>query len=176
MSRWQAGRWRTWWATRAPWISAWSSEHLAVGTPGPTKHMRLHMRATVVHLGHAVLHGVEAWSRLAHHPWESRLAHGMESHSRRRRPSMKHHSLHWRLTLKLVRPSLPGYSRVLPRCDGIHSWYLLGRGFDIVGSDFGSAGLLGRPFSVCFLWDPIYTVYLEIDTFPPFLRVRHPDK
>lgn len=87
---------------------------------------------------------------------------------------MIHHPGQLRLPLELGRHSLPSPPWMLPRCYDIRRWYLLGcRGF-ITAVGFVGASLLRRPFSESFFWYTIYSVNLEVDALPPFLRVRHP--
>lgn len=181
MSRRQPQGRGTWRASRASLVSAlhrtaWSPEHMTIGTTGPTKHMRRHIRAPVLHLGHAVLHSVEARPRLSHHPLVSRLTHRVESHSRHRSPPMKHHAWHLLLRLALLRHSLPKRSRVLPRCTDVPCWYLLGCGGIILAVRFGSACLLRSPFSIGVFRDAIHAVDFEVYAFSPFLRVGYPGK
>lgn len=164
----QASRRRTWWG--AAWGESalhWTAEHLTVRPPRPAEHMWRHVRPP--------LHRVESSWRLSHHSWvESRWAHRVEPHTRRR-SSMKHHPVHLRLPLELGRHhSLPSPSRVLPRCYDVSCWYLLGCRGTITGVGFTGASLLRSPLSESFLRDTIYTVNLEVHALSAFLRVRHP--
>lgn len=181
VSRRQSQGRRTWRASGTSLIStlhraAWPPEHMTIGTTGPTKHMRRHIRPPVLHLGHAVLHSVEARPRLSHHPLVSRLAHRVKSHSRHRSPPMKHHSWHLWLRLALLRHSLSKRPCVLPRCTDVPCWYLLGCGGILLAVGFGSACLLRNPFSIGFFRDAIHAVDFKVYAFSPFLRVGYPGK
>lgn len=181
MSRRQSQGRRTWRASGPSLIStlhrtAWSPKHMTIRTTGPTKHMRRHIRDPVLHLGHAVLHTVEARSRLSHHPRVSRLAHRMKSQSRHRSPPMKHHSWHLWLRLALLRHPLSKRPGVLPRCTDASCWHLLGCGGTLPTVGVGSACLLRNPFSIGFFRDAIHAVDFKVYAFSPFLRVGYPGK
>ena len=172
------GTWRASWTSLISTLhrTAWSPEHMTIGTSGPTKHMRWHIRPPVLHLGHAVLHSVEARPRLSHHSLVSRLAHRVESHSRHRSPPVKHHAWHLWLRLALLRHSLSKRPCVLPGCTDVPCWCLLGCGGIILAVGFGSACLLRNPFSIGFFRDAIHAVDLKVYAFSPFLRVGYPGK
>lgn len=140
--------------------------------------MRRHVRPPVLHLGHAMLlHSIEARPRPSQHPMlVSRLAHRVESHSRHRSPPMKHHAWHLWLRLALLRHSLAKRPCIFPRCASVRYWYLLGCGGIILDVSFGSACLLGSPFSIGFVGDAVHAVNFEVYAFSPFLRVRYPVK
>lgn len=151
---------------------------MTIGTTGPTKHMRRHVRPPVLHLGHTMLlHSVEARPRLSQHPLlVPRLPHRVESHSRHRSPPMKHHAWHLWLRFALLRHSLAKRPCILPRCAGVRCWHLLGCGGIILAVGFGSACLLGSPFSIGFVGDAVHAVNFEVYAFSPFLRVGYPAK
>lgn len=177
MPGWKVSRW-TRWHSLPPGISwngtAWCPVHsleLPIRAGRSTKHMRWHARGSVLHLRHAVLHGVESWSRSAHHPREPWLANGMECHSRHRLPI--HHT--WHLRVELGKYGLCGNSGWLPRNQDVWMSLLFCRGRRLIGIGFRHASFLCRPFREGFLWNAVDTINLVVYTFSSLLGIGHPE-